>query len=163
MKIRRRKFLHLAAGTVALPVISCVAGAQAYPSRSITMIVPYAAGSDTDVIARVVSQSMKTSLGQPIVIENIGAAEGAIGVGRAARARPDGYSIDLGGTSAHVLNGAFNSLQYDLLNDFAPILPMGTSALVLFARKTLPANDLNELIVWLRANSNKACWNILRR
>ena len=93
MKIRRRKFLHLAAGTVALPVISRVASAQAYPSRPITMIVPYAAGSDTDVIARVVSQSMKTSLGQPIVIENIGAAEGTIGVGRAARARPDGYSI----------------------------------------------------------------------
>jgi tripartite-type tricarboxylate transporter receptor subunit TctC len=107
MKIHRRRFLHLAAGATALPLTSLISWAQNYPSRPITMIVPYAAGSDTDVIARVVSQSMKTSLGQPIVIENIGAAEGAIGVGRAARARPDGYSIDLGGTSAHVLNGAF--------------------------------------------------------
>jgi tripartite-type tricarboxylate transporter receptor subunit TctC len=111
----------LAAGAAAVPAASCFAWAQAYPSRPITLIVPYPAGSDADAIARVVADGMRASLGRSIVVENIGGAEGSIGLSRAARARPDGYTIDFGGTSAHVLNGALYSLQYDLLNDFAPI------------------------------------------
>jgi tripartite-type tricarboxylate transporter receptor subunit TctC len=93
---------------------------------------------------------MKRSLGQPVIIENVSGASGSVGVGRVARARPDGYTIDLGATSTHVLNGAFYSLPYDLLNDFVPIAPLAETPLVLFARKTLSANDLNEL----RANPN---------
>jgi tripartite-type tricarboxylate transporter receptor subunit TctC len=156
MKLARRKFLHLAACAAALPAVSRVAKAQTYPSRPITMIVPFAAGGLTDVVGRIVAERMVKSLGQPIVIENVTGADGSIGVGRAARARPDGYTIDVGNNGTHVLNGALYSLTYDVLNDFAPVAPLVTSAFVLFARKTMPAKDLNELIAWLKANPNRA-------
>jgi tripartite-type tricarboxylate transporter receptor subunit TctC len=99
---------------------------------------------------------MVKSLGQRIIIENVTGADGSIGVGRAARARPDGCTIDLGNNATHILNGALYSLTYDVLNDFAPIAPLVTSTFVLFARKTMPAKDLNELIAWLKANPNRA-------
>jgi len=99
---------------------------------------------------------MKEPLGQPIIVENIAGANGSIGIGRAARARPDGYTIDLGFLGGHVLNGAFYSLSYDVLNDFEPVSPLVTTPIILFARKTIPAKDLNELIAWLKANPNKA-------
>jgi tripartite-type tricarboxylate transporter receptor subunit TctC len=91
------------------------------------MIVPIAAGSITDVTARVVAERMRVSLGQPIIIENVSGAEGTIGTGRAARARPDGYTIIFGFSSAMTLNAAWYSLPYDVLNDFAPILPLSTA------------------------------------
>jgi tripartite-type tricarboxylate transporter receptor subunit TctC len=100
-------------------------------------------------------------LGQPIIIENVGGADGSIGAGRAARARPDGYTIDVGSLGNHVLNGAFYSLPYDVLNDFAPISLLTMNPLVLCARKALPANDLNELITWLKANPNKASFGVV--
>jgi tripartite-type tricarboxylate transporter receptor subunit TctC len=156
MRLSRRKFLHLAASAAAFPTVSRVANAQAYPTRPITMIVPIAAGSISDVAGRIVVERMGVSLGQPIIIENVSGADGSIGTGRAARARPDGYTIDLGFPSSHVLNGAFYSLPYDLVNDFAPIAPLVTNPIVLFARKTIPAMNLNELIAWLKANPNKA-------
>jgi tripartite-type tricarboxylate transporter receptor subunit TctC len=99
---------------------------------------------------------MEASLGQPIIIENISGANGAIGTGRAARARPDGYTIIVGQMSTLVLNGALYSLQYDVLNDFVPISLLVATPLVLFARKTMPAHNLEELIAWLKANPNKA-------
>jgi tripartite-type tricarboxylate transporter receptor subunit TctC len=156
MKLPRRQFLHLAAGAAALPAVSRIAQAQTYPTRPITMIVPFPPGGAADGIARVLSERMRSSLERPVIIENVGGAGGSIGVGLAARARPDGYTIDLGTMTTHVLNGAFYSLQYDVLNDFAPILPLGESPCVIFARKTIPANDLRELIAWLKANPNKA-------
>jgi tripartite-type tricarboxylate transporter receptor subunit TctC len=156
MRFQRRQFLHLAAGAAALPAVSRVASAQLYPSRPITMILPFAAGGTTDVIGRVVAERMKGSLGQPIIVENVSGADSSIGVGRAARARPDGYTIELGDIGGHVLNGAFYSLQYDVLNDFAPISPLVTLPFVLFARKTIPAKDLRELITWLKANPDEA-------
>jgi len=157
MKLPRRQFLHLTAAAAALPAVSRVARAQAYPTRPITMIIPSAAGAGAaDVTGRMVAERMRASLGQPVIIENVGGADGSIGVGRAARARPDGYTIDLGYVGNHVLNGAFYSLPYDVLNDFAPISPLVTAPAVLFARKAMPARDLNELIAWLKANPNKA-------
>jgi tripartite-type tricarboxylate transporter receptor subunit TctC len=120
------------------------------------MIVPYPPGGPTDFVGRVVVERMKGLLRQPIIIENIGGADGTIGIGRAARARPDGYTIGLGEQSTLVFNGAFFSLQYDVLNDFTPISPLVTTYALLFARKSIPANDLKELIAWLRANPNKA-------
>src|SRR6516164_3601195 len=156
MKLRRRKFLHLASGTVALLVVSRVARAQAYPARPITMIVPLAAGSSLDVVARLVGERMGTGLGQPIIIENVPGADGSIGVGRVARARPDGYTIEFGFLAANVLNGAFYSLSYDLLGDLSPIAPVAAAPYVLYAKASLPAKDLKELIAWLRANPNKA-------
>src|SRR5262249_24768689 len=92
----RRQFLHLAVGAAALPALSSLATAQAYPSRPITMTVPFAPGGSTDVVARVLAERMKDVLGQPVIIENVAGANGSIGIGRAARARPDGYTIDLG-------------------------------------------------------------------
>ena len=156
MKLARRKFLHLAASGAAVPAISRVAKAQTYPARPITMIVPIGAGSVSDVVGRVVADRMAKSLGQPIIIENVSGADGSIGVGRAARATPNGYTILCSGTSAMVLNAAFYSLPYDVLKDFEPISPLTEFSEVLFARKTIPAKDLNELIVWLKANPNKA-------
>jgi tripartite-type tricarboxylate transporter receptor subunit TctC len=120
------------------------------------MIVPFPAGGPTDVVGRIVAERMRGSLGQPVIVENIGGADGSIGVGRAARARPDGYTIDVGALGTHVLNGAFYSLQYDLLNDFEPISPLATNPYLLFARKTMLAGDLRELLAWLRANANRA-------
>jgi tripartite-type tricarboxylate transporter receptor subunit TctC len=124
MKPARRKFLYLAAGAVALPAVSRLARAQAYPTRSVTMIVPVAAGGPADRFARIVAEGMGSWLGQTVIIENVTGADGSIGIGRAARARPDGYTIDFGILSTHVLNGAFYSLPYDVLNDFVPIVPL---------------------------------------
>jgi tripartite-type tricarboxylate transporter receptor subunit TctC len=116
------------------------------------MIVPFAAGGTTDVIGRVLAERMRTSLGRPIIIENVGGADGSIGLGRVARGRPDGYTIDLGALGQHVLNGAFYSLPYDVLNDFAPISALVRSPFFLYARRTMPAKDLEELVTWLKTN-----------
>jgi tripartite-type tricarboxylate transporter receptor subunit TctC len=156
MKLARRAFLQFAGAAATAPVFSRVVTAQVYPSRPITLIVSAAAGGPSDVVGRMVAERMRAPLGQPIIIENVGGADGTIGAGRAARARSDGYTIDFGILGNHVLNGAFYSLPYDVLNDFAPISPLVTISNVLFAKKALPAKDLNELIAWLRANSNKA-------
>jgi tripartite-type tricarboxylate transporter receptor subunit TctC len=156
MTVSRRQFLHFATGAAALPTISRFAAAQTYPTRPITMIVPIAPGGATDAVARIIAEGMRQSLGQSIVIENAPGADGNIGTGRAARARPDGYTIEYGIWGTHVFNGAFYSLPYDVLNDFAPITPLVTSPRVIYARKAMPGNDLNELIAWLKANPGKA-------
>ena len=153
MKLPRRQFLQLAASTAVLPAVSRMARAQAYPSRPITMIVPFPAGGTSDTVGRIVAQRMQASLGQPILIENVAGADGSIGTGRVARARPDGYTIDIGLVDTHVLNGAFHSLQYNVLNNFAPIVSLATMPQFLFARKTIPAKDLTELVAWLKADS----------
>jgi tripartite-type tricarboxylate transporter receptor subunit TctC len=148
--------LHLAAGAAALSAVSRDASAQSYPTRPITMIVPLGAGSSSDLVGRLMAERMRGPLGQPIIIENVSGADGSLGTGRAARPRPDGYTIELGVRSTHVMNAAFYTLQYDVLNDFAPIVPVVRTPWVFFARKTLPANDLGKLIAWLKANPNKA-------
>jgi tripartite-type tricarboxylate transporter receptor subunit TctC len=124
--------------------------------RPITIVVPFPPGGAGDTIARIVGERMRGPLGQPVIIENVAGAEGTIGAGRAARARPDGYTICLGTIDTHVLNGAFYLLQYDVLNDFAPIVPLIVTPLVLFVRKSTPARDLNECVDWLKANPDKA-------
>jgi tripartite-type tricarboxylate transporter receptor subunit TctC len=152
----RRRFLYLAAATAALPAVSRIAAAQTYPTRPITMIVPYAPGGTTDVIGRVLAARMRDSLKQSVIIENVSGADGSMGAGRTVRARPDGYTMDLGGKSNHVLSGAFYSLPYDVVNDFAPVAALVTTPFVLYARKSMPAKDLTKLIAWLRANPNRA-------
>jgi tripartite-type tricarboxylate transporter receptor subunit TctC len=156
MKLARRRLVRLAAGAAALPVMLRIARTQTYPIRPITMIVPFAAGGTTDVLARVLAERMRRVLGQPLIIENVSGADGSIGTGRAARANPDGHTIELGFLGTHVLNGAFYSLPYDVLNDFAPISPLVMFPEILLARKTMPARDLRELIAWLRANPRQA-------
>src|SRR5947207_2784576 len=156
LKLPRRRFLHLAAGAAALPVVSRIARAQAYPTRPITMVVPFPAGGSTDVLARIMVERMRGPLGQPIVIENIGGADGSVGLGRIARAQPDGYTICLTIDSTFVLNGAVYSLPYDVLNAFEPISPLVTGPIVLVARKAMPAESVSELIAWLKAHPDQA-------
>jgi tripartite-type tricarboxylate transporter receptor subunit TctC len=113
-RLPRRIFLRLAAGAAALPAVSRSAWAQSYPRRSITMIVPYPAGGPTDTVGRIMAERIRTTLGQPVIIENVAGANGTIGVGRAARAMADGYTVIVGTLTTHVLIGALYHLQYDL-------------------------------------------------
>src|SRR5437016_1775546 len=155
MKLPRRQFLHLAARAVALPALSRIARAQTYPSRPITMIVPFAPGGISDVMARMMAEPMRAFLGQPVIIENVSGAAGSIGVGRAVRAPGDGYTLSIGTTSSHVLTGALYSLQFDLLKDLEPIAPLVSEPLMIVGRKGMPAQNLKELIAWLKANPDK--------
>jgi tripartite-type tricarboxylate transporter receptor subunit TctC len=116
------------------------------------MIVPYGAGGPLDTLARIVGEQMRVSLGQPVVIENITGASGSIGVGRAVRAEPDGYTLCIGNWATHVVNGATFPLQYDLLHDLAPVALLSSNPYVAVARKGLPAQNLQELIAILKAN-----------
>ena len=118
------------------------------------MIVPIGAGSTSDVVGRLVAERMGRALGQSIIAENVPGADGSIGVGRVARARPDGYTIEFGSLAANVLNGALYSLSYDLLVDITPISPVAANPWVLYGRESLPPKDLKELIAWLKANPN---------
>jgi tripartite-type tricarboxylate transporter receptor subunit TctC len=157
MKLPRRTFLHLAAGAVALPAMPRTARALDYPARPVTMIVPFAAGGPTDVLGRILAERMRSALGQTVIVENATGAGGTIGVGRVARATPDGYTIGLGLWSTHVVNGAIYTLSYDLTKDFEPVaLISRTLGLVIVAKKAMPAKDLRELIDWLKAKPEKA-------
>jgi tripartite-type tricarboxylate transporter receptor subunit TctC len=156
MNFARRKCLQVfLIAAIALPAFQA-ATAQTYPSRPITLIVPYAVGGPTDTVARIIAERMRTSLGQTVVVENVASASGIIGVGRAARASGDGYTLTLGTQTTHAINGAIYALAYDVQRDFAPIgLISGNPGLVV-AKKALPANDLKELVAWLKANPGKA-------
>jgi len=133
-----------------------VAAAQPYPSRPVTMVVPFGAGGPTDILARIVGDRMRVSLGQQIVVENVTGASGNIGVGKVARATPDGYTIVLGNWPSHVVNGAIFSLPYDLLKDFEPVARLSSNPYIVVSKNDLPAHDLKELIAWLKANPDKA-------
>jgi tripartite-type tricarboxylate transporter receptor subunit TctC len=156
MSFPRRQFLHLAAGAAAVPVASRVATAQTYPSRPITIVVPFAAGGGLDVIARILAERMRVSLGQPVIIENVAGAAGSIGVGRVARAAPDGHTISIGQLGTHVLNGAVYALPYDLLTNFEPVSPIASYPWLIAAKKAMPADDLKGFIAWLKVNPDKA-------
>ena len=151
MKLPRRRFLHLAAGAAAVPAVTRFAWAQAYPTRQITLVVPFPPGGSTDVAARIVAENMRPILGQPVIIENIGGAGGSIAVGRVARARPDGYTIDIGQWDTHVGNIIYN-LNYDLQKDFEPVGLISVNPQLLVGRKNLPGNDLKGLVAWMKAN-----------
>jgi len=152
----RRQLLQLVAGMLTLPATSRLATAQDYPSRPITLMVPFPPGGLTDVVGRLVAEGMRTALGQTIVIENVGGATGSIGTGRVARAAPDGYTVTIGIWNTHVANGITYALQYDIVNDFEPVALLADAPLILLARNGLPADDLKGLIAWLKANPDKA-------
>jgi tripartite-type tricarboxylate transporter receptor subunit TctC len=132
------------------------AAAQGYPSAPIRIVVPYSAGGVSDVLMRIIAERMRQSLGQPVIVENVTGASGSIGVGRVARAAPDGYTLVQGNWSTHVANGAVYSLQYDLLKDFAPVGLIVSNPLLIAAKKDIPAGTLKDLITWLKANPGKA-------
>jgi tripartite-type tricarboxylate transporter receptor subunit TctC len=156
MSLPRRTFLQLAAATATLPAVPGLAQAQAYPSRPVTMVVAFGPGGPSDVIARILAEAMRGPLGQPVVVENVTGASGTIGVGRVARAAPDGYTVVLGNWATHVLNGPMFSLQYDLINDFEPVALVSSDPLMIVGRKALPAKDLKEFVAWLKANPDRA-------
>jgi tripartite-type tricarboxylate transporter receptor subunit TctC len=133
MKLPRRNFLHLAAGAAALTARLCFAWAQTYPSKPVTIVVPFAAGGPVDLRARS-REHMRSALGQPIIIENVGAA-GSLGAGRVARSAPDGYTLAIGIWSTHVVNGAVYRLQYDVLNDFEPVALLTNNSQLIVGKK----------------------------
>jgi tripartite-type tricarboxylate transporter receptor subunit TctC len=132
------------------------ASAQSYPSRPVTVIVPFAAGGATDVLSRFLAEKMRGLLGQPIIIENVTGAGGSIGVGRVVRAAADGYTLEIGTSTTNMLLGGLYPLQFDLINDLDPILLIASEPLMIVGKKALPAKDLKELIAWLKANPDKA-------
>ena len=142
--------LALVAGACAAP-----ARAENFPSRTITLIVPFPPGGSTDVAGRILAQRMGEALGQTVIVENIGGAGGSIAVGRLARAAADGYTIDIGQWDTHVGAIIYN-LNYDLQKDFAPIGLASLNPMLLVAKKTLPANDLKSLVAWMKAHPGDA-------
>jgi putative tricarboxylic transport membrane protein len=139
----RRQFLHLAIGALALSAVSHLAWAQTYPTRPISLVVPFAAGGSFDVIARIITPRLSEILGQQVIVENIGAAAGIVGVNRVAHAVPDGYSVLLGTVGTHAYNPAlYKKLPYDPASDFAPVGLVAEQPLVLIAGKDFPAKTL---------------------
>ncbi len=147
-----RKFF----AAIVLTVLAGIGGAsaQTYPSRPITLVVPFPPGGSTDAAARIMAERMRVPLGQPVVIENIGGAGGSIGVGRVARAAPDGYTFDIGQWDTHV-GSIIYKLDYDLEKDFEPIALVTNNPQLMVAKNDLPAKTLGELVSWMKANPGK--------
>jgi len=145
--------------TIAATLLALLAGialaqAETYPSRQITLVVPFPPGGSTDIAARIMAEAMRPLLGQPVIVENVGGAGGSIGVGRVARATPDGYTIDIGQWDTHV-GSIIYTLNYDLQKDFEPIGLISLNPQLMVARKTLPADNLKDLVAWMKANPGK--------
>ena len=147
--------LRIVAGCVLLWGGIAAAPAQVYPSRPITMVVPFAAGGPVDTVARILSEPMRATLGQSIIVENVTGAAGSIGVGRVARAAPDGYTLSIGHWSTHVVNGAIYPLPYDLLRDLEPIVLLPSNPMIVVSKSAVPAKNLNEFVGWIKANEGK--------
>jgi tripartite-type tricarboxylate transporter receptor subunit TctC len=144
-----------------LAVVALVGGmptasAETYPSRPVTIVVPFSAGGVTDAVARVLAERMRVSLGQPVIVENITGAGGTIAVGRVVRAASDGYTASLGDMTSHVSSSAIFPIHYDVLSDLTPVALLTSAPQLFVGRNTMPARDLNELIAWLKANPDKA-------
>jgi tripartite-type tricarboxylate transporter receptor subunit TctC len=151
-----RRFAGSCCGLIAIALLALVvaASAETFPSHPITLIVPFGAGGPTDTMARTLTEPMRRSLGQPVIIENVTGASGTLGVIRAVRAAPDGYTVSVGNWPTHVINGAIYQLPFDPLKDFEPVARLSSNPYVIVGRKNLPAKDLHELIAWLKGNPN---------
>ena len=136
--------------------LATVASAQSYPSKAITLVVPFAAGGPTDTLGRIMSERIGRALGQTVIVENVTGAAGSIGVGKVVRAAPDGYTIGLGHWGTHVINPAAYALSYDVVADLDPVAMIATNPQLLVAKLGVPAKDLKEFIAWLKANPDKA-------
>jgi tripartite-type tricarboxylate transporter receptor subunit TctC len=156
MKLQRRNFLHLTTAALAAAGWPGLVRAADYPTRTISIVVPFAAGGATDVLARVVAESLGKLLGQTIIVENVTGAAGSIGVGRAARAPGDGYTLSIGTLTSHVLTGGLYKLDFDALTDLIPIAELAYEPLMICVKNALPVRNLQELIAWLKANPGKA-------
>jgi tripartite-type tricarboxylate transporter receptor subunit TctC len=152
--MRMTKFVSVAAALVACFAAS--AQAQTFPSKPITIIVPFAAGGPSDVLARVIGEKMRATLKETVVIENVTGAAGTIGVTRAVRSPADGYTISFGHLGTHVVNGAIYPLPFDLVEDLDPVTLLGANPMLVVSKTAVPAKSLRELIDWVKANQNKA-------
>jgi tripartite-type tricarboxylate transporter receptor subunit TctC len=148
------KKLIFAAVAFALAGIAA-ARAENYPSRPITIIVPFAAGGPTDALARILGDRMRQSLGQPIIVEDVTGAGGTIGVGRAVHAAPDGYTLSIGHLGTHVINGAIYPLNFDLVKDLEPVALIASNPMMIVSKNGIPAKNLKELIPWIKAQDGK--------
>jgi tripartite-type tricarboxylate transporter receptor subunit TctC len=155
MKVVRLIVCLTAIATTFLPVVP-TASAQVYPSRPINIVVPFPAGGTTDIAARILAERMRTSLGQPVVVENVSGAGGTIAVARVVRAAPDGYVLSLGDLTSHVSSSAIFPVQYDVMNDLEPVAMLASGPQLFVGRSTIPAKDLGELIDWLKTQPNQA-------
>ncbi len=154
MKIRTAAFLAVTfAAALGAPAS---AGAQSYPSRPISIIVPFPPGGQVDTLARILLDKMRAALGQTIIIENVGGASGGIGVTRVVRSTPDGYTLSMGNWTSHVGGPAIYPVQFDILKDLEPVAMLPSAPTIIVARQNMPANDLKELVAWLKANPDKA-------
>ena len=142
-------------GATVLALATATATAQGFPARAIVIVVPFAAGGPTDTLGRIMAERMGRALGGTLVVENTVGAAGTIGVGRVARAAPDGYTVGIGHWSTHVVNGAIYPLQYDLLKDFEPVAQIASNPQLLVSKNAVPAKDLRELVAWVKANSDR--------
>jgi tripartite-type tricarboxylate transporter receptor subunit TctC len=156
MKFHAWRLLTIAAGAMALACVSQAALSESFPSRPITLIVPFAPGALNDIVARVLSEGFRSAFGQPGVVENVTGADGTIATGRAARAAPDGYTLVVGSWNTHVANSLLYPVQYDVVKDFEPVALLPEAPMLLVAKKTAPASNLKEFIAWLRANPDQA-------
>lgn len=144
----RRVVLAVLAATLAL---AAPASAEKYPSRPITIIVPFAAGGPSDAMARILAERMKITLGETLLVENVTGAGGSIGVGRAVRSAPDGYTISFGHLGTHVANGAIYKLGYDLVTDLEPVALLPSNPMIIVSKNAVPATSLKEFLAWLKA------------
>jgi tripartite-type tricarboxylate transporter receptor subunit TctC len=129
--------------------------AQSYPSRPVTIVVPYSAGGPTDTLGRVVGDRMRKPLGQTVLVDNTTGAGGSIAVGKVVRAAPDGYTLGIGHWGSHVVNGAYYTLPFNLLTDLQPVAMIATNPQVIISKSAVPAKNLKELLAWIRANEDK--------
>ena len=155
MKYNMSNAWFLAAAITACQMIA-TATAEDYPSRAITMIVPFPAGGPSDVVPRILGDKLRATLGQSIIVENVSGAGGSIGMGRVARSAPDGYTVGVGSWSTGVVNGAIYALNYDVIADFEPVALLPENPLFITSKKAIPANNLIELIGWVKATGDKA-------
>jgi len=151
-----RRWLTVTVATLVFLAWADMAAAQNYPTRAMTMIVPFPAGGATDTLARFLAEKMRAVLGQPVIIENVAGAAGSLGVGRAVRSAADGYTLSIGTSTTHMLTGGLYALQFDLLKDLEPVIQIGSEPLLIVGRNSLPADDLKGLIAYLKANPDKA-------
>jgi tripartite-type tricarboxylate transporter receptor subunit TctC len=160
MILARRRFLRLAAGSAILPISSRLAVAEGYPSRPISIVVPFPAGGPTDALGRILADGMTRALGESVIIENLTGAAGTIGAAHVAHSTPDGYTLILGHWQTHVVNGATFTLSFDVVKDFAPISLIADCPMWVVGRANLPPKNLAELIAWMKENPGKATMGI---
>src|SRR6202035_1977528 len=155
-KLARRRLLRLLAGAAVLPTASRMAVAETFPSRPISIVVPFPAGGPTDTLGRILADRMKRALGQSVIVEDLTGAAGTVGSAHVARATPDGYTLILGHWQTHVINGATFTLPFDVVNDFEPVSLIADCPMWVVGSAAVPAKNLKELIAWLKDNPGKA-------